>query len=141
MDWRLGVKRDLNLVREILLRLEPLSANPDQPVPLDIGKPPLDIPNYTDEQIAYHLRIMNDGGLIDYGHMGIQTPGLGGPSDVRFRMPRFNGLRWQGHEFLDDVRDPKTWEATKKTFSKVGDVSLQVAWEIARAYLRAHLPF
>jgi hypothetical protein len=134
------MKRDLNLVREILLRLEPLSATPDQPVHIDIGKSPLDIPDYTDEQIVYHLRIMGDGGLISYSS-GIQTPGLGGPSDVRFRMSRFNGLRWQGHEFLDDVRDPKTWEATKKTFSKVGDVSLQVAWEIARAYLRTHLPF
>jgi Hypothetical protein (DUF2513) len=136
------MKRDLNLVREILLRLEPLSANPDQPVPLDIGKPPLDIPNYTDEQIVYHIRIMEDGGLISYSS-GILTPGLGPPlaPGVRFRLPRFNGLRWQGHEFLDDVRDPKTWEATQKKFSKVGDVSLQVALEIARAYLRTHLPF
>jgi hypothetical protein len=136
------MKRDLNLVREILLRLEPLSANPDRPVPLDIGKPPLDIPNYTDEQIVYHIRIMEDGGLISYSS-GITTPGLGAPvpSDVRFRLPRFNGLRWQGHEFLDDVRDPKTWEATQKKFSKVGNVSLQVALEIARAYLRTHLPF
>ena len=136
------MKRDLNLVREILLRLEPLSATPDQPVPIDIGKPPLDIPDYTDEQIVYHIRIMEDGGLISYSS-GITTPGLGAllAPGVRFRLPRFNGLRWQGHEFLDDVRDPKTWEATKKTFSKVGDVSLQVAWEIARAYLRTHLPF
>jgi Hypothetical protein (DUF2513) len=136
------MKRDLNLVREILLRLEPLSANPDQPVPLDIGKPPLDIPDYTDEQIVYHIRIMEDGGLVSYSS-GITMPGLGpqGPGDVRFRLPRFNGLRWQGHEFLDDVRDPKTWEATQKKFSKVGDVSLQVALEIARAYLRTHLPF
>jgi hypothetical protein len=138
------MKRDLNLVREILLRLEPLSATADQPVPLNIGKPPLDIPDYTDEQIAYHIRIMGDGGLISYSS-GITTPGMGAsgdfPSDVRFRLPRFTGLRWQGHEFLDDVRDPKTWAATKKAVSKVGDVSLQVAWEIARAYLRTHLPF
>jgi hypothetical protein len=135
------MKRDLNLVREILLRLEPLSATPDQAVSVDIGKPPLDIPNYTGEQIVYHLHIMHDGGLISYGHRGILTPGLGGPPGVPFHMPRFNGLRWQGHEFLDDVRDPKTWEATQKKFSKVGDVSLQVALEIARAYLRTHLPF
>ena len=136
------MKRDLNLVREILLRLEPLSATPDQPVPIDIGKPPLDILDYTDEQIVYHIRNMEDGGLISYSS-GITTPGLGAllAPGVSFRLPRFNGLRWHGHEFLDDVRDPKTWEATKKTFSKVGDVSLQVAWEIARAYLRTHLPF
>jgi hypothetical protein len=60
------MKRDLSLVREILLRLEPLSATPDQPAPLNAGKPPLDIPDYTDEEIVYHLRIMEDGGLISY---------------------------------------------------------------------------
>jgi hypothetical protein len=32
------MKRDLSLVREILLRLEPLSATPDQPAPLNVGK-------------------------------------------------------------------------------------------------------
>jgi hypothetical protein len=136
------MKRDLNLVREILLRLEPLPATPDQPVPLDVGKEPLDIPGYTDEQIIYHIRIMEDGGFISYSS-GISQAGAGPPlaPGVNFRLPRFNGLRWQGHEFLDDVRDPKTWEATRKKFSKVGDVSVQVAWEIARAYLRTHLPF
>jgi len=56
---------------------------------------------------------MGDGGLISYSS-GITTPGLGAPSDARFRMPRFNGLRWQGHEFLDDVRAPKTWRSHEK---------------------------
>ena len=127
------MKRDLDLVREILLRLEPLSATPEEPHPLDVGKPPLDIPDYTDQQVVYHIRIMRDGGLIRY-----DAP-LSGPGGVR--IPRFGGLRWQGHEFLDDVRDPDTWEATKKKLSKVEGVSLQVAWEIARAYLRTYLPF
>jgi Hypothetical protein (DUF2513) len=136
------MKRDLSLVREILLRLEPLSATPDQPVALDIGKPPLDIPNYTNDQIVYHIRIMEDGGLISYS-LGIQGPGLGREGPGGPRLPRFNGLRWQGHEFLDDVRDPKTWEATKKKLRKFGgDASLQIVLEIARAYLRTHLlPF
>jgi hypothetical protein len=125
------MKRDINLVREILLRLEPLPANFDEPVPLDVGGPPLDIPGYTNEEISYHLRIMAQGDLIGHG-------GLDGPNFTR--VPRFYGLRWEGHEFLDDVRDPDTWDATKKKIGKVGGASLQIAWDIARAYLRAHLP-
>jgi hypothetical protein len=126
------MKRDINLVREILLRLEPLPANFYNPVPLTIGEPPLDIPGYTNEEIVYHFLIMAQGGLIQ--HSGLQGPG-------NIRIPRFGGLRWMGHEFLDDVRDPDTWADTKKKMSKVGSVSLQVALEVARAYLRAHLPF
>jgi len=127
------MKRDLNLVREILLRLEPLPANFAEPVPLTIGEPPLDIPDYTNEQIAYHIRIMTEGGFVY--HFGLQ----GQPP---LHIPQFGGLTWTGHEFLDDVRDPDTWEATKKKLSKFGGAaSLQIMLEIARAYVRTHLPF
>jgi hypothetical protein len=127
------MKRDISLVREILLRLEPISASIDEPIPLTVGEPPLDIPGYTNEQIVHHIRLMADGGLISY------VGNLSGPGSTR--ISRFAGLRWQGHEFLDDIRDPDAWEATKKRMAKVGGVSWQIALEIARAYLRAHLPF
>jgi hypothetical protein len=96
-------------------------------------EPPLNIPDYTTKEVVYHIKIMSDGGLISY------SGSLSGPGGVH--ISRFGGLRWQGHEFLDGVRDPRTWEATKKTLGKVGGVSLQIAMEIARAYLRTHLPF
>jgi hypothetical protein len=124
------MKRDIALVREILLRLEPITASDDEPVPLTIGEPPLDIAGYTIDQIAHHMRLMADGGLIAY---------QGNLTDRR-RISRFAGVRWKGHEFLDDVRDPTVWEATKKKMGTVGGVSLQIVVEIARAYLRTHLP-
>jgi Hypothetical protein (DUF2513) len=58
------VRRDIDLVREILLRLESLDAGSGAPIPLDVGEGPLEISGYTKKQIAYHLRIMADGGLI-----------------------------------------------------------------------------
>jgi hypothetical protein len=123
------MKRDMNLVREILLRLEPLPADGDNPVALTVGEPPLDIPGYTKEQITYHIRLMAQGDLITHG-------GLSG--DGFTRISRFMGLRWRGHEFLDDVRDPKTWEDTNDKLKKIGGGSLEIAWELAKAYLRTH---
>jgi len=83
------MKRDLNLVREILLRLEPLSATTDHVEPLNIGQPPLDIPGYTDEEIAYHIRIMADGGLIQYER---GRPGIVQGGDLRSRSRRLHPL-------------------------------------------------
>src|SRR5262249_38448545 len=59
------MRRDMNLVREILIRLEPLKVHAGKPQDVGIGKPPLDIDGYSQEQIAYHLRLMSQGDLIN----------------------------------------------------------------------------
>jgi Hypothetical protein (DUF2513) len=127
-SFELSMQRDMNLVRELLLRLEPLPVHFDNPMPLDVGKPPHDIPGYTNEQIAYHMRIMAQGDLIAYS-------GFSGQDGVH--IPRFLGLSWLGHELIDDVRDTETWEDTKKKIGKIGGASFQVIWEIAKAYMRS----
>jgi hypothetical protein len=99
------MKLDINLVREILLRLEPLSANYDEPIPLTVGDPPLDIPDYTNKQIVYHIRIMTDGGLINH-------TGLTGPDGIR--IARFLGLSWNGHEFWTMFAIPKYGKPRKR---------------------------
>lgn len=124
------MKRDLNLVRDILLRLEPLPAHFDNKVTLKVGEGPLDIPNFTPDEIAYHIRIMAQGDLISHG--GIRDDGTF----------HYGGLRWMGHEFVDDVRNPEAWDDTMKKMEKYGGAGLSVAWELAKAYLRTHgLPF
>src|SRR5947209_4614162 len=104
------MKRDLNLVREILLRLEPTPAHFDNPILIKIGETPLEIPGYTNEEIAYHLRIMAQGDLISHG--GIDPDGLS--------LRNFTGLRWMGHEFVDDVRNPEAWKDTMEKTKKYG---------------------
>jgi hypothetical protein len=50
------MERDMDLVRQILLRLEKRT---------DTG--PLQIDGYTAEQIGFHVWLMNDAGLIKRG--------------------------------------------------------------------------
>jgi len=122
------VKRDLNLVRELLLRLEPLPAHPQNPIAIKIGEPPLDIQGYTNDEIAYNLQTMADGDLLYYINIG---------SDGR-TIPHFCGLRWTGHEFLDDVRNPEAWRDIMDQAKRYGGVGLKVAWELAKAYMKKH---
>lgn len=37
-----------------------------------------------------------------------------------------SAITYDGHKFLDNIRDPKIWKATKKTSSKIASVSLDI---------------
>lgn len=119
--------RDMDLVRELLLRIE---ADPkyDGIGRFEIVEPEGEgeadgdafVPGRPHEEVVYHLRL-----LIDAGHIeGERT--LGGAL--------FSGLTWQGHELLDSIRDPEAWRRTKEGARKVGSGSLDFMWQLAKAY-------
>jgi hypothetical protein len=126
------MRRDLNLVRDILMALEPLSVHYDKPVSLKIGEAPLTFEGHSLEEVAYHFRIMVQGNLINHG--GLSQDGL--------TIQKYYGLSWHGHEVVDDVRNPKAWADTMTKMNKYGGAGMSVAWELAKAYMRTHgLPF
>lgn len=44
------------------------------------------------------------------------------------------GLTWEGHEFVDNIRNKNIWESTKKRVSGlVGSLSLSVVAAVAEA--------
>jgi len=96
------MKRDMDLVREILLYAEQ-HATPSNPCSVKIE-------GHSEEEVSYHLRLMRDAGLID-----ARTPG-GSIWAVL-------GLTWAGHELLDAARDDSRWSKAKKTLAdKAGSV-------------------
>ena len=114
----------MELVREVLLKLEPLNAHFDNPIELVIGTEPLIFKKWTQEEVGYHIRIMCQGDLIAMS--GIETDGV--------TITRYLGFRWLGHEFLDDVRDPKAWKKIKAAGKKIGGGSLAFMLDVAKAY-------
>ena len=50
------------------------------------------------------------------------------------------GLTWEGHDFLDSIRDDSTWAAVKKQLAKVGgSAPLDLIKPLATQYLRSKL--
>lgn len=45
-------------------------------------------------------------------------------------------MTWQGHEFLDRIRDPQIWAKTKEGAKRVGSFSLDVLSDIARGIIK-----
>ena len=48
-------------------------------------------------------------------------------------------LTWEGHEFLDAIRDPDIWSKTKERAKGVASIGLGLVWEIAKAEVKAKL--
>ena len=123
------MKRDMDLVRQILINLEPVDASFDKVLNMNIGIGPLDIAGYTPDQIKYHLGIMGMGELFNYN--GVR-PGAGDKFE-------FSGLSWRGHEFIDTIRDPETWGKLKKGSSAIGAAGFGMLTELAKAYAKAEI--
>jgi hypothetical protein len=91
-------------IRELLLRLESWSLDPRGfPAAVYAHSEELAVDGYSPADIAYHLRLLKDAGLI-----GPPTA-----SQLGTAIP-FDGLTWAGHDYLDAVRGPEVWRKTKQ---------------------------
>ncbi|MDJ0850322.1 MAG: DUF2513 domain-containing protein [Myxococcota bacterium] len=100
------MKRDMDLVREILLKLESLR----DPEEVFGGE------NFAERDFAElygHLEIMKDAGLIDFENISASGQCIG-------------RLTWAGHEFLDQARDPERWQKAKSIMRGVGSMSFEI---------------
>ena len=107
------MKRDMDLIRAILLKTE-TDTHGFAP------QTQMEIPNYTQEEINYHIFLLGQAGLatvIDLTDFSDQT---------KSPEARIINLTWQGYEFLDLARENHTWNTAKDTINKIGGASLQV---------------
>ena len=90
------MRRDMDLVRQLLLRIEAVDLN---------GAADLDIDGYNEQAIDYNLDLLIQAGLVN----GSGQWSLGGTYHVSIR-----GLTWSGHDFLDAVRADSIWHKAKQ---------------------------
>ncbi len=110
------MKRDMDLVRKILLAMEQCEH----------GHAPgsLEIEGYTDEAIEYHAFLMNEAGLIyavDTTHMQSLSPSA---------LPLY--MTWAGHDFLDASRDEGLW---KKAMDIIGEQVKSAPFDVIKTVL------
>ena len=106
------MRRDMDLVREILLAIEKNEKDP-------LGWIDLELPNRSRKEVAYHVMLLHQAGLIT-AH-DVSTMGADG-FDWR---PK--SLTWQGHEFLEAARNDTIWrKAVGRMVEVTGGVSLDV---------------
>ena len=108
------MERDMDLVRKLLLLAE------------QDGKSDELCKEYGDKQVAGHIAIMIDAGLIKGAVANGQTGKPIAAEIIR--------LTWAGHEFLDNARNDTIWKKVKK---KISDKSMSVSFDIIASLLKS----
>ena len=100
------MKRDMDLVREILLKIE--KAKPFEEIR------DLKIDGYDKSKIAYHCELLYRANFIKkYEAIGIDNLDV----PVSFWV---QDLTWEGQDFLETIREKTIWDNTKKVISEKG---------------------
>ena len=107
------MKRDMNLIRKILLEIEKSSDFS--------GYIDLEIKDYTDEEISYHILLLSEANLIVA--MDMSTIAKLDYKPVR--------LTWSGHEFLEAAKDDTRWKkAVDTVINKGGGVVFDILKDV-----------
>ena len=105
------MKRDMNLIRELLLHIE--NSNDGRSC---LVFPPKD---YSAEETDYHLLLLRDAGFIEAN----VAESFDGTSISVKRMT------WEGHDFLDAIRPTQVWDRVQGRITGVMD---SAAFEIVK---------
>lgn len=110
------MKRDMDLIREILLRTENEEEYPEAEKGV----------------IVHHLDLCIEAGLLK----GELLPGI----DSTPRGAAVERLTWAGYEFLDAARTESVWKAVKAGVSKAGvSIGLPLLLEALKFEAKKHL--
>lgn len=119
------MRRDMELVRKILMTLEETPA--DQNISLR-----LDISGYSEQEIGFHVALMGEAGLIHTSnarHHGQAEP---------FAVPI--SITWEGYEFLATARNESVWRTSVSTvLSRAGSVGFELLKAVLMAELRRQM--
>jgi hypothetical protein len=115
------MKRDMDLMRELMLKLEALPAN--RIVALSAGDAAIQIKGYSPEEVFYHLGLTKEAFFTHSAGSG------------RIGLIEFAGLTWAGHDFVDAVRNPVVWDKTKQVAAAAGGVTIELLVATAKMYL------
>ena len=114
------MKRDLELIRELLLFFEEKSS------PAYIELPPIE--GYDENTLKTHLVLMFEAGLLRC------EPTRSSTSDRVISVLPFE-LTWDGHEFLDKVRNESVWNKIRSTIaSQGGSIAFALVNQLATRY-------
>jgi hypothetical protein len=116
------MKRDFDLIRQILIKTEEESTPGNWYVPK--------IEGFDDLVIQHHIKLIGDKGYLDYYDASSKE----GPSY------KITGIKMQGYDYLDFIRQDTVWKKVKETVkSKSLDLSFDIIKSVAATVITGML--
>jgi len=114
------MKRDFDLIRKLLIYFEEKEGPEPVRVPL--------IDGYDELIIKYHLVLLYDAGFLRC------EPERSTTSDRVIQVLPFD-LTWEGHEFINKIKNEKIWNKVKDAIVQKGlSLSLSLIHQLATKY-------
>ncbi len=89
----------------------------------------------TKQEVAYHVKQMIEGGLVEGEVVMAPSPGKPAPRDYFLK-----DITWKGHDFIKLVREDTVWHRTKEHFkSKAVPLTVDPILEFLKSQGRAAL--
>ena len=114
------MKRDMELIRKILFYIE------EQYV--DVALFDMKVEGYDKKTIAYHCNLLHQAGLLkEY---------KGQYADIELYSFSVGALTWEGHDYLEKIRNDSVWTKTKEVINDRGlPLVIETVREISSAIL------
>lgn len=119
--------RDMDLIRELMLKLEAMPRTVGIVHQLTPGQGEMVVEGYSDDEIAYHMQLINEAGFLE-------TKGAMLSDDILF-----DRLTWAGHDFVDSVRSPEVWAKTKKGAEAAGGFTVDLLKDLATGFIKKQI--
>ena len=128
------MKRDLDLIREILFAIEASGpGEAEQAVDRLFEK-------FGKNEVLYHVALLREAGLVrvvtDDENKPVNMAGMNDPVQEVYFPQR---LTWEGHEFVDAARDDTKWNKAKETLEKAGAWTVDIAKALLVSYLKQEI--
>lgn len=131
------MKRDMDLIRMILMDIE---GDENINGKFTISDADFGAKDGSDRSaVQYHLRLLLDAGYLEGTDLSKadQNSLENQPFKDIHNKPHgspilINRMTWDGHDFLDTVRDSKVWEKTKDALKGVGGVGIDTIKDVAK---------
>ncbi len=115
------MKLNYDTIRELLLQIE---EKTDLENVLEYDR------NNTDQDTFYTLIKLKEAGFIN----SVEVNTWIGIVHIQVK-----SLTWEGHEFLNTIRDPKVFKETKNQIGKLASVSLDILGKVATEIIKNKL--
>ncbi|MDR4887895.1 DUF2513 domain-containing protein [Fredinandcohnia sp. QZ13] len=113
------MERDMDLVRDLLFIIEKNDDSRELPIPKEWDR----------EVVAYHLKILDQAGFIEN-----HTKWAGNQP-----MWIIASLTWDGHEFLDSIKNNTIWSKTIEGIKDKGFELSSVPLEVMKEYAKLQI--
>jgi Hypothetical protein (DUF2513) len=119
------MKRDMELIRELLLAIEANVKNTTFPASqLNLES------TWAEDNVYYHLELMTDAGFVEAETV---------KSQQRIHDVLIKRMTWEGHEFLDSARNESIWKETMGLVQqKGGSVAIGVLTQLLTSVAKQH---